>query len=203
MGSRDVQMRLRMLRLPFAAAAAFHLVAAAPADSPVGVQEPDNYWKGALHGYTPLGLKGATVVDAKAVAELVAEYQPVLLDVSDVDRKPAALPAASLWLPVHRNIPGSTWLPGAGEGDLDKTAVETLTARVAELAGGDLDRPVITYCHPNCWGSWNLGKRLLAMGYRHVYWFPEGIDAWQDGHDTAVSRPDARWSARRATTFGR
>ncbi len=192
-----------MLRISVAAAAAFHLVAAVPANSPVGVQEPDSYWLGALHGYTPPSLKGATVVDAHAVAELVAEHRPVLLDVSDVDRKPAALPAASLWLPIHRNIPGSTWLPGAGEGELDRTAEETLTARVAELAGGDLNRPVITYCHPDCWGSWNLGKRLVAMGYRHVYWFPEGIDAWQDGRDTAVSRPDVRWSARPATTSGR
>ncbi|GLS42599.1 rhodanese-like domain-containing protein [Methylobacterium brachythecii] len=191
-----------MYRLTLAAAAAVFLIAAAPADSPVGVQEPEGYWQGALHGYTPPTLKSATVVDAAALAKLVAERKPVLLDVSDLDRKPAGLPPGGLWFPIHRNIPGSTWLPGSGDGNLDMAAQEAVKARVADLTGGDLDRPVVTYCHPDCWGSWNLGKRLVELGYRQVHWFPEGIDGWQDGHDTAVSRPDKQWTARQPATAG-
>ncbi|WP_342153473.1 rhodanese-like domain-containing protein [Methylorubrum sp. SB2] len=191
-----------VLRLPIVTAAAVFLTAAAPADSPVGVREPDGYWQGALHGYTPQTLAGATVVDAGEVAKLIQEHKPVLLDVSEIDRKPAGLPPGGLWFPIYRNIPGSTWLPGSGEGDLDAAAQDALKARVADLTGGDLERPIVTYCHSDCWGSWNLGKRLVALGYRKVHWFPQGIEGWQDGHDTAVSRPDARWAARPKSTVG-
>lgn len=81
-----------VLRLPIVAAAAVFLIAAAPADPPVGVRGPDGYWQGALHGYTPQTLAGATVVAAGEVAKLIEEHKPVLLDVSEIDRKPAGLP---------------------------------------------------------------------------------------------------------------
>ena len=77
-----------------------------------------------------------------------------------------------------------------------------LADRIAALTQGDRGRAIVTYCHPDCWGSWNLGKRLVTLGYRKVHWFPQGIDGWQDGHDTAVSRPDPSWAARPKATAG-
>jgi rhodanese-related sulfurtransferase len=28
--------------------------------------------------------------------------------------------------------------------------------------------------------SWNAAKRILAMGYTNVAWYPEGTDGWTD-----------------------
>ncbi len=196
------QLRRLVFRVPLAIAAVVLLGAAAPADSPVGVQEPAGLYQGPLHGYTPKTLKGATVLDATALATLIAERQPVLLDVSEIDHKPAGLPAGGVWLPIHRDIPGSVWLPGSGDGDLDAAGEAALKARVEALTGGDQDRTIVTYCHPDCWGSWNLGKRLVALGYRQVFWFPEGIDGWQDGHDTVVTRQDSQWASRPKAAVG-
>jgi rhodanese-related sulfurtransferase len=28
--------------------------------------------------------------------------------------------------------------------------------------------------------SWNAAKRLVAMGYANVAWYPEGTDGWAD-----------------------
>jgi rhodanese-related sulfurtransferase len=28
--------------------------------------------------------------------------------------------------------------------------------------------------------SWNAAKRVLAMGYSHVIWYPDGTDGWQE-----------------------
>lgn len=191
-----------MFRFSLAVAAVVLLGAAAPADSPVGVQEPAGYYVGPPHGYTPKTLTGATVLDVAALAKLIEEHHPVLLDVSESEHKPAGLPAGGFWLPIHRDIPGSVWLPGSGDGDLDPGAETALKARISALTGGDQNRPVVSYCHPDCWGSWNLGKRLIALGYRQVFWFPEGIDGWQDGRETVVTRQDAEWASRPKAAVG-
>ena len=49
------------------------------------------------------------------------------------------------------------------------------------------------FCHPDCWASYNAAKRLVALGYSQVYWYPAGMEGWQDRHDTAVVKPDKTW----------
>lgn len=181
-------------RAALALLAGLALCAAMPADSPVNVPEPDGLWTGAPQGYTAPTLKGATVLDLPGLEALTAE-KPVLLDVAMVDRKPAGFPEGRPWLPSHRSIPGAVWLPGAGAAPLDEGREELFFARVAALTGGDKGRPVVTFCHPECWGSWNAGKRLVMKGYTRVYWFPEGVEGWQDRHETAVVKPDPAWKA--------
>lgn len=176
--------------------AATVLTAAAPADSPVDVPEPAGLWEGALQGYTPKSLAGATVVDGPQLDALLAAGPAVLIDVSEADPTPPNPPAGRLWRPIHRAIPESTWLPGAGSGTLSAPEQVALAARIAALTQGDRGRAIVTYCHPDCWGSWNLGKRLVHLGYRNVHWYPEGIEGWQDRHDTAAIHPDEIWTRR-------
>ncbi|WP_082508082.1 rhodanese-like domain-containing protein [Methylobacterium sp. Leaf113] len=170
------------------------LGAAAPADSPVAVPEPAGYWDGALQGYTPKTLAGATVIDAEAVEALIGAGNTLLIDVSESDPTPRDLAPGRLWRPIHRAIPDSIWLPGAGSGTLSAQDAAALAERIETLTRGDRTRPVVTYCHPDCWGSWNLGKRLVTLGYRSVHWFPAGIEGWQERHDTGAIRPDAAWT---------
>lgn len=177
-------------------AAALSLAAAEPADSPVNVPEPEGLYAGPQKGYTPPTLKGAEVVDAQKIAALMAGgNKPVLIDVAAPDRKPANFPAGRLWLPVHPSIPGAVWLPDAGAMPLDPEREALFLARVADLTGGDRAKPVVVFCHVECWGSWNAGKRLVLSGYTGVRWFPEGVEGWQDFHETANLRPDPVWTA--------
>lgn len=171
-------------------------VAGGPAGGPGSAPEPAGLYQGALAGYTPSTLSGAAVVDTAAVAELVAAGGVVLLDVGPADRRPDTLPKTAIWRPQHRSIPGAVWMPGAGPGDLPEASVAALKARVAALTGGDMARPVVAFCKPDCWGSWNLGKRLVTWGYTGVRWFPQGIDGWlQADKETAVVKADPEWSA--------
>ncbi|KQP31316.1 rhodanese [Methylobacterium sp. Leaf104] len=172
------------------------LAAAAPAVSPVDVPEPAGFWEGALQGYTPRTLAGATVLDGAGLDVLVAGGPAVLIDVSEAEPTPPDQPAGRLWRPIHRAIPNSTWLPGAGAGTLSVPDRAALADRVAALTQGDRGRAIVTYCHPDCWGSWNLGKRLVGLGYRAVHWYPDGIEGWQERHDTAAIRPDETWTGR-------
>lgn len=170
------------------------LGAAAPADSPIGVQEPDGLYTGPQQGYVPSTLRGATVIDLAGLDALLAKAKPVLLDVGLADRKPDNLPPGTLWLPTHRSIPGAIWMPNAGEAPMPQEKEAALLARVATLTGGDKARPVVVFCHPECWGSWNAGKRLVGGGYTAVHWFPLGVEGWQDTHETTALKPDADWT---------
>jgi PQQ-dependent catabolism-associated CXXCW motif protein len=160
------------------------------------VAEPVGFWTGPLHGKTPPGLTGATVLDAAALAALIAQEQPVILDVAADDPRPPNLSPDAIWRPIHRSIPGAVWMPGAGNGDLGAGGQVTFAARVQALTGGARDRPIVTFCHRDCWASWNAAKRLVLAGYKRVYWFPQGAEGWQEAHETSVVTQDAVWASR-------
>lgn len=184
------------------AAAALALVLAAaqgaPATAPGNVPEPQGLYQGPMHGYTPSTLKGGTVIDPAGLAALIEAKQPVLLDVAEAERKPSGIAPGAPWKPRHHAIPGTVWLPGAGQGTLSPAAQALFDKRIVALTGGDKAKPIVAYCHPDCWGSWNAAKRLVLAGYGHVYWLPEGMEGWQEEHPTQVVQPDAEWSARPA-----
>ena len=157
------------------------------------VLEPPDLWAGAMHGETPATLAGAKVVDVAAVAKLKESGKALLLDVAERSKKPEKTTSDTPWLPIHLSIPGAVWLAGAGRGDPDPEFQRRLGERVAALTGGDKDKPVIVFCHPRCWGSWNVAKRLVKLGYAEVFWFPEGVEGWQEKFSTAPVEEDAAW----------
>ena len=129
---------MRLIVRVAASCAALLCLAAAPADSPVAVPEPDGLYAGPPKGYTPPTLKGATVIDAEGLSALMAgPDKPVLIDVAAPDRKPSNFPAGRLWLPVHPSIPGALWMPEAGAEPLAPEREALFYKRVAELTGGD------------------------------------------------------------------
>jgi PQQ-dependent catabolism-associated CXXCW motif protein len=170
------------------------LATAGRAGSAADVPEPAGLWTGPMHGHTPKTLARATVVELAALDALLAS-QPLLLDVGGAEEKPADFPKDKLWLPIHRSIPGTVWLPGAGAAPLDAAREALFHQRVAELSNGDKSTPIVVFCHPECWGSWNAAKRLVLKGYTRVHWFPAGIEGWQSAHETAAVEPDAAWNA--------
>lgn len=183
-----------LARVAAAAAAALCLAAADPADSPVNVPEPAGLYTGPQKGYTPPTLKGARVVDAATVAAMLdGPDKPVLIDVAARERKPANFPEGRLWLPVHPSIPGAVWLPSAGAVPLSPEREALFYERVSQLTGGDKGKPIVVFCHVECWGSWNAGKRLVEKGYTAVNWFPLGVEGWQDIRETRNLTEDSAW----------
>lgn len=178
------------MRAAFAAV----ILAALTATAAARTLEPKGLWTGAMHGQTPKTLAGAQVVGVETVARL-RRQGAVLIDVAESPPKPAHMAPNMPWMPIHMTIPGAIWLANAGLGNLTPDFQKHFAARVAALTGGDKMKPIVSFCHPKCWGSWNAAKRLVMLGYAHVYWFPGGVEAWQDKFAAAPVKPDAKWSA--------
>ncbi len=172
--------------------AAFFLAALASAAAAQAL-EPKGLWTGAMHGETPKTLAGAQVVDVQTVARLKAEGA-LLIDVAESPPKPAHMSPNMPWLPIHMSIPGAIWLANAGLGNLSPEFQKHFGARVAALTGGDKMKAIVAFCHPRCWGSWNAAKRLVMLGYRKVYWFPGGVESWENKYAAAPVKPDAEWN---------
>ena len=115
----------------------------------------------------------------------------VVIDVSNTPRRPAELAPGAPWLPLpHRAIPQALWLPGVGSGVLTQEVDDFYRGRLAQATAGNVDVPLVVYCHEKCWLSWNAAKRAIAFGYRRVSWFPEGIEGWTAaGRQTKVAMP--------------
>jgi PQQ-dependent catabolism-associated CXXCW motif protein len=173
-----------LLLSPMLAAAAGRARAPAP--------QPRLYWTGPDHGSVPAAIAGGTVIHTAALASLLRNGGVLLVDVAKATRRPSGLPAGTIWMPPpHFDIPGSIWIPGAGEGAMPANLDAFFRARLKSLTGGDRNRKIVVYCHPQCWLSWNAAKRAISYGYRHVYWYPDGMEGWRKaGHPTAVARPE-------------
>lgn len=148
--------------------------------------EPAGIWTGPLQGAVPATIAGGSVVDAVVVEGLVTQERAVLIDVAPAPHKPAN--AVETWAaPPHRSLPGAVWLPDVGNGEIPPALEAWYQARLAVLTEDDRAKPVVVFCHPNCWASWNAAKRAIGYGYRRVYWYPDGVEGWQDsGRSTVV-----------------
>ncbi|MGH7080784.1 MAG: rhodanese-like domain-containing protein, partial [Acetobacteraceae bacterium] len=89
----------------------------------------------------------------------------------------------------HHDIPGSVWLPDAGERAPSPALARWFRARLAVLAGRP-DRPLVFYCHIHCQRSFNAALRAIDDGYSRVYWYPLGIEGWTEaGQPSAPAKP--------------
>lgn len=148
--------------------------AAAPVAEPAGYREDD------YRSPVPATLKGATVLDARGLADLIAQHNPVLVDVLPRQPKPKDRSPDQVWIePRRSDIPGSHWLPNTGFGYIPKATQDYFAGALADLSGGDKNKPLVFYCDPDCWMSWNAAKRAMTeLGYTNVYWFPGGAAGW-------------------------
>jgi PQQ-dependent catabolism-associated CXXCW motif protein len=112
---------------------------------------------------------------------LLGDEQPILVDVLPKARKPEGRDPSQLWVEPRRDdLPGSVWLPNVGFGELSPDLATYMRTELARLTGGDKAKPLVFYCDPNCWMSWNAAKRAVTeLGYSRVYWYPEGAQGWQ------------------------
>src|SRR5262245_48355264 len=143
--------------------------------------EPEEYRMDDYRAPTPATLAGARVV-ATADAERIWQAQAaIFIDVLPHAPRPANLPPRTIWREKpHHNIPGSIWLPDTGYGALAAVTENYLRSHLARVTLGDRSKALLVYCLRDCWMSWNAAKRILAMGYANVIWYPDGIDGWTE-----------------------
>jgi PQQ-dependent catabolism-associated CXXCW motif protein len=142
--------------------------------------EPDGYRMDEYRAATPKTLRGARVISTADAEALWRGKVAVFLDVMPQAPRPANLPPGTIWRDKARlNIPGSIWLPDTGYGSLAPSTEDYLRAGLDRATGADRAKLIVVYCLMDCWMSWNAAKRVAALGYRNVAWFPEGTDGWQ------------------------
>jgi PQQ-dependent catabolism-associated CXXCW motif protein len=157
-----------------------------------GLAEPAGYWEGDVDAPTPATLKGGRVIHVEEVEALLQPGKAVVIDVSNTPRRPAELAPGAPWLPLpHRALPNALWLPGVGAGALTREVDDFYRSRLGRATAGNVDVPLVVYCHENCWLSWNAAKRAIGYGYRRVFWYPDGIEGWTAaGRQTMVAAPE-------------
>jgi PQQ-dependent catabolism-associated CXXCW motif protein len=143
--------------------------------------EPLGYRTDNYRAQTPTTLAGARVITTSQAEALWQNKTAIFVDVLPRAPRPPNLPPGTIWRDRPRaNIPGSIWLPDTGYGELAPVTEEYLRKNLTQVTGGDRKKLLVIYCLRDCWMSWNAAKRILAMGYTSVAWYPEGTDGWAD-----------------------
>jgi adenylate cyclase len=126
---------------------------------------------GALHmdlvGLTPTRVPGAKTIRTPDLVRLLAEKAPLVIDTMTYS-----------W---HRSIPGAVGLQYSGfGGSFTDAAQARLREKLHALTNGDLTKPIVAVGFNSEWfDGRNLALRLLALGYREVYWYRGGREAWE------------------------
>ena len=153
------------------------------------VPEPAGYRMSDYRAPTPRTLRGAEVLSTEQARELWQANAARFIDVLPYPPKPPGLPPGTIWHPKpRRDIPGSIWLPDTGYGELAPTMESYFRDGLAAATKHDPERRLVFYCLRNCWMSWNAAKRAIDMGYRHVGWYPDGTDGWEEANLPLESR---------------
>jgi PQQ-dependent catabolism-associated CXXCW motif protein len=141
---------------------------------------------------TPDTAPGATTITAEDLKQRLDKGEKIgLIDVLPIPPRPGNLSADILWNPPkHKNIPGSLWLPDAGQPVLSPALETYFKNGLDKATGGKKSVPVVLYCREECWMSWNAAKRASLWGYQ-VLWYPGGVEQWAlAGYPLTESLPE-------------
>lgn len=84
----------------------------------------------------------------------------------------------------HTTLPGAFWLPELGVVTIGQKERGQIEDALRTADGGDLTRPIVVFERSSTYGwfGYHGVLRLLGMGYRNIYWYRGGLDAWHDAH---------------------
>ena len=145
-------------------------------------------YRAALPNNPPAGRR----INTRELVDLIRQNRPLLIDVQAVTLRPESESFGISWLPNRErwHIPQSTWLPNTGYGSLEPRMLSYLKSNLQRLTRGDQELPLVFYCVVDCWMSWNAVKRADELGYRNLYWYPEGSDGWREaGLELVPAKP--------------
>lgn len=123
-------------------------------------------------GETPATIPGGTRISVGEFECLSQAYGDRLLVLSAME------------LGESVGLPRSVTIIGGGVAafeEYDASRVERVKSQLDYLTSGDLDRPLVAYCHHlGCFQSFNLLQRAAKAGYRNLYWLRGGLKEWRD-----------------------
>lgn len=136
---------------------------------------------------TPEQSRYALTLDTQGLQQqLTSQPETLLLDVQP-------LPWNGTFIhPKERrqHIPGSTWLPNVGLGELDESWAYYYQFHLQRITAGDKHHPIVLYCRADCWMSWNAIQRAAEWGYTQLFWYRDGTDAWLENElETVLAEP--------------
>lgn len=136
----------------------------------------DGYRLSHYRSPTPLTHEHARTLDTVALQQLLREQPGTRL--IDVFRQ-QWLHGQFIEDEVHANLPNSLWLANTGDGELSPQWQNYFQRSLAQASQGNRAWPLVFYCRSDCWLGWNAVKRAHHLGYTNLYWYRDGIDAWQ------------------------
>jgi len=137
---------------------------------------PEGYRSALYRSPTPLFAEHASTLDTAALQALLGQNRkPLLIDVYGK----TFLHGRFVEDESHANLPGSLWLPNTGLAELTPPWQAYFAENLTGITDGDFARPLVFYCRSDCWLSWNAIKRAHALGYLNLYWYRDGLDAWE------------------------
>jgi PQQ-dependent catabolism-associated CXXCW motif protein len=158
-----------------------------PAEAPLF--SADGYRLSHYRSPTPAHAEHAQTLDTAALQRLLAEQPDTRL--VDVYRR-QWLHGQFIEDEVHANLPGSLWLANTGDGELSAQWQRYFTYHLQRASHGKKGWPLVFYCRSDCWLGWNAVRRAHALGYTNLYWYRDGIDAWQQaGQPLLPAQPAA------------
>ena len=118
-------------------------------------------------GYTPATIPGAATIHTVELPRFIVDRKPVIID--------------TLMYFWGRSIQGTVGLRDAGiGGSVTDEVQDRLGRKMAELTGGDLNRPIVALgWNSERFDGHNLALRLVALGYTNVVWYRGGREAWE------------------------
>ena len=70
---------------------------------------------------------------------------------------------------------------GGSPGTFTDDTQQRLASELAKLTRRQTDYPIVFFClGAHCWESYNAVLRAHHAGYRNLYWYRGGIDAWME-----------------------
>jgi len=159
----------------------------AQADTPLF--SADGYRTSLYRSPTPTQVEAAQIIDTQGLQALLqTQPKPLLIDVY----RRQWLQGRFIDSEPHANLPGSHWLANTGDGELSPEWQHYFSRYLQKLSAGNRQQPLVFYCRADCWLSWNAVKRAAALGYTSLYWYRDGLDAWEAaGLPVVAAQPEA------------
>jgi adenylate cyclase len=135
-------------------------------DADFGV-DPDQALRKTLEGLTATAVPGTMTIRTAELVQFLAQRKPLIVDTG--------------YYPTGRSLPGAVELKHAGlAGSLADSMQDRLRRVMHELTKGDLSAPVVVVgWNSERFDGPNLTLRLVSMGYKNVWWYRGGREAWE------------------------
>lgn len=172
--------RIRLLSLAFSVIFATFVPVGVAADDEPPLFGADGYRITAYRGKTPESVGESAGITASQARDLQQGEAALMLDVNGSRHYDITENGEFITAEKHKSIPGAIWLPVVGWGYLEPWQRQYLDESLRKLTGNDFLKPVVVFCKVDCWLGWNAARRISEMGYQRIYWFPGGIDVWED-----------------------